>query len=131
MHTAPRGRTEIPTPSILALLDLATWACQKGGLAKNSERLCPFADHYPFFREVLFALENDGVFVLLSDDCSPVFSQYGPLGARGFLHFLMQFIPETHHERVTQVSIQELLVELELSSDQARIPEFSAKYGLV
>jgi hypothetical protein len=127
MHTAPRGLTEIPTPSILAPLDLAAWACQKGGLTKNSERLCPFANHYQFFREVLFDLENDGVFVLLSDDRSPVFFQYGPQGARGPLHFLMQFIPETLHERVSQVSIQELLVELESSSDQAWILEFRAK----
>jgi hypothetical protein len=92
----------------LAPLDLAAWACQKGGLAKNSERLCPFADYYQFFREVLFVLENNGVFVLISDDRSPVFSQYGPQGARGFLRFLMQFLPETLHKRVVQVSIQEL-----------------------
>lgn len=98
---------------------------------KNSERPCPFANHCQFFREVLFALENDGVFVLLSNDRRPVFSRYGPQGARGLLQFLMQFFPEILHERVTQVSIQELLVELGSSSDQAWIPEFRAKYGLV
>jgi hypothetical protein len=59
----------------LAPLDPAAWACQKGGFEKNSERLCPFANHYQFFREIPFALENDGVFVLLSDDRNPAFSQ--------------------------------------------------------
>ncbi len=96
----------------------------------GSERLCVMASHYQFFREVLFALENDGLFVLLSDERSPVFSVHGPQGERGLALVLREFLPESLRQRVIQLSIQELLRELAAAPLHRWVPEFNEKYGL-
>lgn len=96
----------------------------------RSDRTCHFANHYQFFREILFALEKQGIFVLLSDERSPVYSREGPQGRRGTLPLLEELLPERFHTRVIQLSIQELVAELETAPPQAWMPEFKTKYGL-
>lgn len=99
----------------------------------RTERLCVLAPHYQFFREVLFALENDGVFVLLSDERSPVFSQGGPKGdkgERGLMPVLLSLLPDAIRPRVIQLSIQELLKEISSTQDESWVSQFKEKYGL-
>ena len=49
-------------------------------IAKDS--LCVLVNNYQFFREVLFALEYDGVFILLSDERNPTFYCKGGMNSR-------------------------------------------------
>lgn len=105
----------------------------KHGLVRpplSSEHLCAMASHYQFFRELLFALEHDGVFVLLSDDRSPVFLRKGPQGDRGLLPVLLSILPSDMRGRVVHLSIQKLLEEATLEPGNSWIPAFREKYGL-
>jgi len=94
------------------------------------EALCPFAVHYQFFRELLLALEEGGVFVLLSDARSPVFFQDGPQGPRGLMPVVMSLLPEHVRRRVVLLTVQEVLEQIVDSPDDAWVPELRRKYGL-
>ena len=96
----------------------------------RTEALCPFAVHYQFFRELLLALEEGGVFVLLSDARSPVFFQDGPQGARGLMPVVMSLLPDHLRQRVALVTVQEVLEQIVDASDDAWVSEFRRKYGL-
>lgn len=100
------------------------------GGAIGQDAICIMANHYQFFRELLFALEHEGVFVLLCDDRSPVFYVDGSLGTRGVMPFLLGLLPESLRGKVSQVTIQELMVEIKLSSNHSWVGEFERKYGL-
>lgn len=104
----------------------------------RGEKQCIFTAHYQFFREVLFALEKGGVFVLLSDARSPVFhcrpmqSEGARDAKRGLMPFLLQFVPEKHRNRIVSITVQELVKAIQRSKDhQDWIGEFKSKYGLV
>lgn len=89
------------------------------------------AGHYQFFREVLFALEQGGVFVLLSDDRSPTFSCESEAGRRGLMPFLLGLVPESGRSRVASVSVQDLLRSIEATGRHDDwVHEFRAKYGI-
>ena len=96
----------------------------------SSEVLCPFAVHYQFFRELLLALEEGGVFVLLSDARSPVFFQDGPQGPRGLMPVVTSLLPEHVHRRVLLVTVQEVLEQIVDPPNDVWVPEFRRKYGL-
>jgi POLQ-like helicase len=96
----------------------------------SSEALCPFAVHYQFFRELLLALEEGGVFVLLSDARSPVFFQDGPQGPRGLMPVMMTLLPEHVRRQVVLVTVQEVLEQIVDAPDDAWVSEFRRKYGL-
>ena len=105
---------------------------KKHGLLEGplrSDKLCAFASHYQFFREVLFALENNGLFVLLSDERSSVFFRDGPQGPRGLMPVLRDLLPDVIRQRVVQLSIQELLKEIGSSQQHLCVDEFKKKYG--
>jgi POLQ-like helicase len=79
-----------------------------GALAASP--ICPLALYYQFFRELLFAFEKGGDFVLLHDQRSPVFC--GPAG-RGLLPFLLSLVPEHLQSRVHAITIQQVLAGYE------------------
>jgi len=84
--------------------------------------------HYQFFRELLFALEKAGNFVLLSDERSPVF-QDAETG-RGRMALLKSLLPADAQMRVHAVSVQRVVNAIERTGRHEWISEFKSKYGL-
>lgn len=96
----------------------------------HSDSTCALANHYQFFRELLFASEKGGVFVLMSDERSPVFSRSGPQGRRGFSALLEDLLPSSLQKTVVHLGIHELVSEMEAAKCGPWVTEFRAKYGL-
>jgi hypothetical protein len=106
---------------------------QKYGLDQGAigrDALCILSSHYQFFRELILALEKGGIFVLLSDDRSPVFRCKGPHGERGLMPLLISLLPTELKQHIAQVSVQELVAEIENSSEHGWIKDFKEKYAL-
>lgn len=91
---------------------------------------CILATHYQFFREVLFALELGGAFVLLSDERNPTFACPNSAGKRGLVPLLLSFVPENFHDRVAMVSIQQIVQTIKDSGRHPWIADFESKYAL-
>lgn len=105
----------------------------KYGFTDNlrQERQCIFVAHYQFFREVLFSLEKGGIFILLSDERSPVF--HGGLKGtnRGLMPFLLTCVPQKLKGQILSISVQDLVSEIQVVSNHSDwINEFKRKYGL-
>jgi len=93
--------------------------------------ICPFANYYQFFREVLFALSKGGVFVLLHDARNPTFVSEGPDEKRGLLPFLTSLLPKDVRDKVKQVTVQEVFEAVKESGQHEDwADEFAGKYGL-
>jgi hypothetical protein len=93
--------------------------------------ICPLASYYQFFREMLFALHQEGIFVLLHDERNPTFSCDGPDGKRGVFAFLVSMLPSRIRSRVVGVSTQELFQVIAAGGKHDDwVPEFSEKYGI-
>jgi len=101
---------------------------EQGSIAQDSQ--CVFANHYQFFRELLFALEHSGGFVLLCDQRSPVFYCEGPQGERGLMPCLLGLLPTHLRHRVGSVTGQELVAEIAESGNHDWVDDFKIKYGL-
>lgn len=93
--------------------------------------ICILSSHYQFFREVIFALELGGAFVLLSDARSPTFHCDGPQGPRGLMPFLLSLIPSSARNCVATATIQQVLAAARASGRHGWVGEFEWKYGLV
>lgn len=103
------------------------------GIAENlkNEKQCIFVAHYQFFREVLFSLKKGGIFVLLSDERSPVFHCDANGKRKGIMPFLIEFIPLTYRTRIVSISIQELVEQLKTKENHRDwIEEFQLKYRI-
>ncbi len=98
--------------------------------AIGQSAICILASYYQFFREVVFALELGGSFVLLSDERNPTFHCDGPWGQRGLAPFLLSLVPPVLHGRIAAVSIQQVVAAVKASGRHAWIAEFERKYGL-
>jgi hypothetical protein len=96
----------------------------------GSDATCILANHYQFFREVLFALQERGTFVVLCDGNSPTFYHDGPQGVRGLVPFLSSLMPESARERVATVTIQQVVDAIKDSGRHEWIAEFQRRYGL-
>ncbi|MBF0430518.1 MAG: hypothetical protein HQK83_04525 [Fibrobacteria bacterium] len=99
----------------------------------ENEKQCVFSAYYQFFREVLLSLDKNGVFVLLSDERSPVFYCKGKNGKeKGLMPFLMDFVPEEHKSRIAAISVQEVVEQIKKSNrHQDWIGIFEKKYDLI
>jgi hypothetical protein len=103
--------------------------------------ICPFASNYQFFRELLYALEKKGSYVLLHDARSPVFTNEAKVGVAedgtaypetGLWPMLVQSLPKEAQSKVARVTVQEVLKAGEnrpIHKDW--IAEFKKKYGIV
>ena len=100
-------------------------------LADREEWSQNIASYYQFFREVIFALELGGSFVLLSDERSLTFSCDGPQGKRGLMPFLLSLVPQSVLPRVATVSVQQVVAAIKASERHGWITEFERKYGLM
>lgn len=107
---------------------------EKHGLLTSKLRdcpFCPFISHFQFFRELLFALHNDGHFVLLYDERNPTFVGDGRGGERGLFPLLVSLLPSEAQQRVHGITIQRVFSSLARDSEQQDwIEEFRSKYGL-
>jgi hypothetical protein len=97
----------------------------------KNERQCIFLAHYQFFREVLLSLEKGGIFVLLSNERSPVFHCKSDGGQRGIMPLLIECIPSQFRDRIVSISIQELVGLLKNNEKHMDwIRDFEVKYGM-
>ncbi len=93
----------------------------------STDSTCILVNHYQFFREVLFALKKDGIFILFSDDRSPTFSA----GERGLMPLLLKLVPEKYRDRIGRVSIQDVVKAIKESGNHDDwICLFECKYGM-
>ncbi len=94
--------------------------------------VCPLANHYQFFREVIYAIHKGGHFVLLYDRRHPNFvttAEGHP--ERGTFSFLVSLLPAGLKDRVKSITIQEVIRELKDSPNHSDwTGEFEKKYGL-
>jgi len=98
----------------------------------RNDRQCIFIAHYQFFREVVFAIEKGGTFVLLSDERSPVFQWRSGEKVNGLIPFLSELLPYNLRVKVVSISIQELAAAIEKYEIHHNwISEFKKKYGMV
>ncbi|HZJ02723.1 MAG TPA: hypothetical protein VFE20_03420 [Thermoleophilia bacterium] len=101
----------------------------EGPVGSDSARL--LSSYYQFFRELLFALELGGSFVLLSDERSPTFFTHGPKGDRGLIPFLLGLVPEHLRHHVAAVSVQDVVkTAARTGRHDDWVTEFAQKYGL-
>lgn len=91
--------------------------------------ICPFAIYYQFFRELLFALENNGYFVLLLDKRNPAFEKSTPKHKRGLIPLLLSQIPPELTKQIKVIYIQDVLPILE-KHGYNWVGEFRNKYGM-
>jgi hypothetical protein len=95
----------------------------------RNEKTCILINFYQFFREVLLSIEKNGIFTLLYDNRSTVFNYRQGIG---LMPFLIELVPGQHKNKVTMISIQELVVEI-ISTGRHNdwISEFKEKYGIL
>jgi len=97
-----------------------------------SGSICPFANYYQFFREVLFSLKKCGSFILLHDDRNPAFLKVSKKGKEsGLWPFLIKSIPAEHTADIGRITIQQLVNAIDESGRHNDwINEFKLKYGI-
>lgn len=96
-----------------------------------SSPICPFVAYYQYFRELLFAIESGGDFVLLYDRRNPTFYCGTSPNERGLMPFLETFVPKSLRSRIHSVSIQKVVATYKAESDFEWLPEFERKYNLI
>jgi hypothetical protein len=92
--------------------------------------ICPFAVYYQFYRELMFALENNAYYVLLLDKRNPAFlkTAEGEID-RGLVPFLTNLVPEEIKPVIKIVYIQDIIEKLEMA-DYKWTNDFKVKYGI-
>lgn len=99
--------------------------------AMTDGSICPLANYYQFFRELVFARVKGGDFVLLFDKRSPVFYRFADGSDTGLMALLSTFIPPEHTSHVHAVTIQDVAGAIRRSGRHNDwIGDFEGKYGL-
>lgn len=95
------------------------------------DSMCALAHNYQFFRELLFALEYGGCFVLLCDERSPVF-YCKPEGSepRGLMVYLRELVPDAYRGRVAFITVQDVLKAIQATGRHDWVSTFEEKYGI-
>ena len=115
------------------ILDCAAARLEKHGFLDGPlvhDSACIMASYYQFFREVLFALESYGVFVLLCDQRSPTFAYQDGDAQRGLMPFLLSVTPEKLHDKIKVVYIKDVVAAICETGRHEWVEEFEMKYGL-
>lgn len=97
----------------------------------GSSPICPFAMYYQFFRELIFAIESGGDFVLLYDQRNPAFYCGNSDSDRGLMPFLNTFVPDHLKDQIHSISIQQVVAAYKENCDFSWLNEFEKKYGLI
>ena len=96
----------------------------------STDSLCVLVNNYQYFREILFSLEHNGTFILLSDERNPTFYSISNSKKRGLMNYLEQFIPVNIKNRIGNITVQELVSEIEKTSRHEWLCDFKKKYDL-
>lgn len=92
-----------------------------------TQKICVFINYYQFFRELLFTLEKNGIFILISDNRSSVFDH----PKKGLIPFLLEFVPTQHKDKIVLISIQQIVEMIsQYQMHQSWIVEFKKKYAI-
>lgn len=92
--------------------------------------ICPFAIYYQFYRELLFALEKNGYYIILIDKRNPAFYKTSENGIdRGLIPILTNLLPEKLKTRVKIIYLQDIVEKLDPNKYKWK-KEFIKKYGL-
>jgi hypothetical protein len=91
--------------------------------------ICPFSIYYQFYRELMFALEHNGYFVILIDKRNPAFQKSNGKEQRGLIPFLTSLIPQKHRNILKVIYIQDVVNILDISKYNWK-NEFLTKYGI-
>jgi len=94
-----------------------------------NSRICPFAIYYQFYRELLFAIEKNGYFVILIDKRNPAFIKTDGVTARGLIPILTNQLSESTKNIIKVIYIQDVVKLLE-KFGYSWVNEFKSKYGL-
>ena len=92
--------------------------------------ICPLAMYYQFFRELIFAVESEGEFVLLYDERNPTFYSGTSLNERGLMPFLVSFVPALLKHHIHSISIQRIIAVFHEFENIPWLGEFEKKYAL-
>lgn len=102
--------------------------------AIGTDSMCVLANHYQFFREVLFAIFNEGRFVLLYDERNPAFfckHKTDPCQTRGLMEYLLTLVPQNQQSNIGHVTVQQVVSAIhQVGGHEDWIGEFERKYGL-
>lgn len=74
----------------------------------KSSAACPFTHLYQAYRELLFALESGGRYVLIYDARNTAFVSPGPAGVRGLWPRLLSTLPEKARAATSSITIQQV-----------------------
>ncbi len=88
--------------------------------------ICPFVVYYQFYRELMFALEHNGYFVMLIDEKNPAFNR--PNG-RGLVNILRERLSKKHQDLFKVVYIHDVVKILE-ENNYSLASDFRLKYGM-
>jgi hypothetical protein len=94
-----------------------------------SSPICPFAIYYQFFREIMFALENNAYFVILIDKRNPAFERIFAGEFRGLIPTLTRSLPDSLKQILKVLYIQDVLPIL-AKHGYTWVDEFKEKYGM-
>ena len=94
-----------------------------------NSRICPFTIYYQFYRELLFAIERDGYFVILIDKRNPAFVKTCGANERGLIPILTSPLSEQTKSIVKIIYIQDVVKLLEIFG-YSWADEFRNKYGI-
>ena len=89
------------------------------------DKICPLSIYYQFYRELLFSLKKNGIYVLLYDNRNPVFIN----GKRGVYKILYERLPINIKPFVKAISYQDIIAKIE-PFNLDWLNKFKKKYGM-
>jgi hypothetical protein len=89
-----------------------------------NDNICPLTIYYQFYRELIFAIENSGIYYLLYDNRNPVFLN----NERGVFNILFNRLPDSIKPFVKALSYQEIVKIIEPFNINW-LEDFKEKYG--
>ncbi len=102
---------------------------KKYGLIWDSNP-CQFTEYYQAYRLLLFALEKNGVFLLIYDERNPAFIYNENGRQRGKFTRFLNLLPDEIRPKVYALSIQRIVEYLETNIKPTWLDEFKEKYIL-
>ena len=105
---------------------------KKYGLSQvfDNSPICPFSIYYQFYRELLFAIEHNGYYVILTDNRNPAFFKSDGITERGLIPVLINLVPSNLRPLIKTIYIQDVVDQLE-KTGYSWVSIFRDKYGIV
>lgn len=93
-----------------------------------SESRCPFIDLYQSYREVMFALENQGEFILMYDERNPAIYDITAAGTRGVYARFMKYLPLEIQNKCHIITNQKVYEIISSMVQETWVKEVGNKY---